>query len=450
MAKGRLVHQGGAFLALTASLVVTMLFVVPPAHAVTARPFSPFGVTSHLIGNYPQSRIDRELDLVHAAGAQWVRVDVPWRFVEPQRDRFDPYPLSQLDNVVACASKRGLRVQAVVIEFPDWSNGGRGPWAPPADDRQFEEFMRFMAARYKGRITYWELGNEVNQSEFWEVPRASSPARYARFLQHGYRGAKAGNPDAQIISAGLAGSDYNYLQELYNAGAKGYFDILGVHAYTQGKSPFAVDALTPSRTFGGLAVMKSTMERNGEPAKRIWVTEVGWQTSSATDHVSPERQAQYTYDAYKRLFRDFPYVDALFIYTIRDTGASASIPRDNYGLLEHDYRSKPAYAAFRRASDVFVRTPTSVSLSLSRSVVARGGRVRVFGKLLGAPGGRVKIQRASGGSWSTLRTVPIDASGAYSTLIGFDSAGTRRLRAVYAGGPARRPSHSGTRALTVR
>lgn len=310
--------------------------------------------------------------------------------------------------------------------------------------------MRFMTARYRGRITYWELGNEVNESEFWAVPRAASAARYARFLQHGYRGAKAGDPGALIVSAGLAGSDYNYLQELYDAGARGYFDILGVHAYTQGKSPFAVDRLTPSRTFDGLAVMKATMERNGDLTKRIWVTEVGWHTSDADYHVSPELQARYTYDAYKRLFQDFPYVEALFVYTIRDTGADSSRPRDNYGLVEHDFRSKPSFAAFRRASDAFVRAPTAVTMAVSDLSVGRGERVRLTGRLAGAPGGSVKIQRASGGSWTTMRTVRTSASGAYSTTLRFASWGTRRLRVVYAGGPTRRPSRSAVRTVAVR
>ncbi len=446
----RLVHHGSVVhvpAMLVVAAVTLLACSVDPAAA--ARPFSPFGVNSHLIGDYRQSQIDRELDMVQRSGAQWVRVAVPWRYIEPEPDRFDPYPLSQFDNVIACAAKRGLRVQAVVLDSPDWSNGGRGPWYPPDDDTEFEEFMRFMTARYAGRVTYWELGNEVNETEFWKVPRAQSPARYTRYLQHGYRGAKEGDPDCRIISAGLAGSDYGYLQQMYDAGAKGYFDVLGVHAYTQGMSPYAVDAITPSRTFGGLALMKAVMTRNGEPDKKIWVTEVGWQTStSGGGRVSLETQARYTYDAYRRLYRDFPYVETLFIYCLRDDGTERSEPRHNYGLLGRDYSVKPAFASYRMAADTFARRRTALSLNALRLTVARGDLVRLSGVLSPGPAGRVKLQRWNGSAWVTERNVPTSPKGAYSVSVRVVGTGVVRYRAVYSGSPVRRPAKS--RTLSIR
>ena len=347
-------------LSLTALAVVCALsaFGVTSAFAATSA-VSPFGMCSHLLWGYENTEIDHELDLMKAAGTSWVRIDVSWRDIETSDNTYNASVLKALDHVVAAAASRNMSVVPVIMEFPDWANGSKGIWAPPTNDATFQDFTRYMAARYAGKIMYWELGNEVNEAEFWGVARSASPARYTQFLQKGYAGVKQGSPDALVISAGLAGSDDGYLQEMYDAGAKGYFDILGVHAYTRGRSPYAQDLNTPSSTFDGLAIMKTTMENNGDATKKIWVTEAGWQTSNVNYHVTEAQQAQYTYEAFERLHDSFPYVETLFTYGLRNNGTDLSVSTDNYGLMSRTYVAKPAYAAYRHAFDAFGQaTPT--------------------------------------------------------------------------------------------
>ncbi|MDZ4168685.1 MAG: carboxypeptidase regulatory-like domain-containing protein [Coriobacteriia bacterium] len=440
---------------LAAVLLVASLVIAPAPAAAAANPraVSPFGMAAHVLGDYPEAEVDRQIALVSAGGASWIRVDIPWRFFEPKDGVYDPHPQRQLDYICKRAQAHGLRVLVLVIETPNWANGGRGPWVPPNDDTKFEEFMRFISARYAGRIDHWELGNEVNERGFWDVPRSQSAARYVRFLQHGYRGVKAGNPSAKVVSAGLAGSDDPYLIEMYNAGAKGYFDILGVHAYTNGRSPYAKpDLYRPGSSFDWLRVMKTTLERHGDGDKKIWITETGWQTSVTDGNVTPERQAQYTYDAYKRIYQDFPFVETLFVYTVRDGSFDRTVRTDNYGLLRRDYSPKPAYSAFKRAQIEFQRRPSALTARSSdysakaRSSVVAKGVLSSSGRPV--PGATVRLQRYVGGKWVFVRSAKTDARGTYAVRAYLASRGTYRYRVSYAGTKARRSAIS--RSFTVR
>ena len=416
------------------------------------RTISPFGMCSHMLWGYSHSEIDGELNAMHNAGASWLRVDVSWRDIETSDNTYNETLLTSLDYIVSSAAAKGIAVQAVVMEIPNWANGNAGMWTPPTNDAKFGEFMQYLTARYAGRITYWEIANEVNETEFWAVPRASSPARYVKFLKAAYQGVKAGNPDAMVISAGLAGSDDGYLQQMYDSGAAGYFDILGVHAYTQGRSPYAVDNNIPSSTYGGLSIMKDTMVRNGEPDKKIWVTETGWQTSTSGNHVTETQQAQYIQDAYQRVLAEFPYVETLMVYNVRDNGTDPSVTTDNYGLMNRDFSAKPALAAYRRAFDASglsasaaipvaappaVTTPV-VTIRSSKSTVRRTtkvslkGTVRTGRTLASVSYPRVVLQRKVGSKWVTVRSLTADSSGRYSTSLRLTKRGVFSYRAVFA------------------
>jgi hypothetical protein len=396
----------------------------PAAQAAAVRSVSPFGMVARLIGNFPRTQTDRELNLVAATGAGWIRVDVPWRYCEPAKGVYTGLVaqtcFNQLDYIVKGAAARGIRVLAVVGEYPSWVNGGQIMWTPPtlANNAEFRSFMQYMAQRYAGRIDHWELGNEVNETEFWNVPPSQSASRYVAFLKEGYAGVKAGNPDALVISAGLAGSDDPYLQELYNDGIKGYFDKLGVHAYTHGRSPYTpASDQEPGCSFDWLPQMKATMERNGDYGKAVWVTEFGWQTSSIGYHVTQAQQALYTYQAYERLYNDFPFVEEMFVFSDRDLG-DPHYSYYYYGLMNGSYSPKLAYGAYRRAVDVFAKgaptgIATSVGIRRSRSAVRIGAASLLSGSV--APtatmGASVVVWvKKPGQAWKISSTRPLSSS----------------------------------------
>ena len=118
----------------------------------------------------------------------------------------------------------------------------------PRPDEDWAEWghYRFLDAQlYADRVDAWEIGNEPNLIEEWGTP--PDPAAYAELLQVAYREIKAADPDALVVSAGLAPlnargdpnhyHDLDYLREMYAHGAAEYMDVLGVHTFGFGRPP---------------------------------------------------------------------------------------------------------------------------------------------------------------------------------------------------------------------
>lgn len=469
---------------LFAALAVGMLVSGFSATAALAAPrtVSPFGLNSHMLWGYSRTEITRELDAMSASGAAWLRIDVSWRGFETSKGVYDTALLGNLDFIVAEAAARGISVAPVVLAVPDWANGNQGRWTPPTNDQDFADFMRFMAARYSGKITYWELGNEVNETGFWNVDRAASPARYTAFLKKGYAGTKLGNPNAKVITAGLAGADFGYLKEMYAAGAKGYFDIVGVHPYTNGRSPYAEDAEHPGWVYGGMTNMKSVMDSNGDSGKTMWATELGWQTSTVGNFVTKDQQAQYIYDSYKRLYESFPYVTTIFVYGLRNDGTDPNAAIDNYGLLNRDFSQRPAYAAYRRAYDAFqapavvtppttttTTPPTTTTTTVKATIKSVNRKVRTktyvvagtvaqptattLASLASAPTAvaaptRVYLQRKVNSKWVNVKAIPVQSNGRFTARVAL-YRGTHTYRVWGAAGSAK-PAASATIKVRVR
>lgn len=467
------------------AMFLTGLSAAPAVGA--PRAVSPFGINSHMLWGYSNATIDREMDILQASGATWLRIDVGWNNFEPTtKGVYDTSLLAKLDYIVAQADAHGLQLAPTVIAVPAWANGGVSRWNPPTNDADFGDFMKFMAARYAGKITYWELGNEVNETGNWNVPRDASPARYVDFLKAGNAGTKAGNPNAKVITAGLAGADFGYISEMYQAGAKGHFDIIGIHPYGGG-SPYTERPDYPGRCYSGMARVKQVMDANGDASKTIWATELGWETGTSTKAYTEAQQSQYTYEAFQRLYAEFPYVTTIFVYGLRNQGTDLNSPIENYGMLRKDFTEKPAFASFRKAFEDFqgaapalapviapapapvvdaapapapAPAPGKATVKSSKRTVRTSSTVTLSGTVTAAttvsastvskPGVRVKLQRRVGGRWITVKTITTGANGRFSTRTKTGSAGLRRYRVFFPGDATTLAAASNTVAVRVR
>jgi len=100
--------------------------------------------------------------------------------------------------------------------------------------------------------------------------------------------------------------------------------------------------------FCGIGEVYNTMVANGDSAKRIWLTEFGWSTTTGAYGVTEATQADYLTKALDTLRTSYPYVQTAFWYNFRNTYWLADAPADyeaNLGLLRVDFTPKPAYAA---------------------------------------------------------------------------------------------------------
>jgi hypothetical protein len=300
--------------------------------------------------------------LVNDLGFNWAKGYVNWATVEPEPGQFrwiDP------DNVVTAFGDQQLNILLRVHGAPAWARpAGSTLSHPPTDLTNFANFITQLATRYQGRVAAYEIWNEPNLSYEWGNLQPD-PAAYTDMLKAAYPAIKNVDPDALVISGGLAttgnGSptaygDLDFLQAMYDAGARGYFDALGSHPYAYGLPPNEShpDGLSLDRVVD----QHELMVANGDADTPIWVTEVGWVLRThwnlgehATIGVTEAQQAQYLTQAYAMAESEWPFVHAMFLFNLDFSTVpwyAAAEPMRWYAILNPDGTPRPAYTSLRQ------------------------------------------------------------------------------------------------------
>ena len=296
-----------------------------------------------------------------ALGADWVRVWALWQDLEQQPGVYTEHLIADLDQRVAALKARGVKVLVVVHRAPPWATAQRSAIAPPADPATFAAFMRTIAQRVPGADA-WELWNEQDGSEFWLG--GPDPAAYAALLKAAYPAIKAVQPGDTVVTGGLVGNDMDFVEALYAHGAKGSFDAVGVHTDTACLVDGPDFNYRDERgriaryTFSAFREVHAVMSAHGDGAKRIWMTELGWNTQSTAPGscstgmwagqkpmgVSEAQQAEFLTQAYRCLAAD-PIVGVALWFGMQDIPGSGHAA--GYGLYRADGSPKPSAAAFR-------------------------------------------------------------------------------------------------------
>jgi VCBS repeat-containing protein len=331
--------------ALGASTTTTVsLTIVPPAaNAVDQRATS---VAIHVpdLLFYSQAEIDRALDALQSVGVTDIRVLVPWAAVEPVQGSAD---WSAVDRVVNSAAARNIKVLGILNSTPTWAAvPNTMPLAGmPADNAQFAAFAGLAAARYKGKVTAWEVWNEPNGINFWQP--APNAAQYTALLKPTYLAIKAADPNAVVVAASVGSvvdfgdwlvNPVRFVSEMYAAGAAGYFDALSFHPY-QYTTPFTQGGIYYESPLTQVNRIYALMVANGDGNKKIWATEYGEPSSAAGD----ANQAAYLAD-FLRGWRTLSFAGPAFIHTLVDN-ANADPAEASFGLFRADWTPKPSAAA---------------------------------------------------------------------------------------------------------
>ncbi|MCB0027893.1 MAG: cellulase family glycosylhydrolase [Anaerolineales bacterium] len=264
----------------------------------------------------------RDLALVDEMGFGWVKQHFAWRDIETiEKGSYDWW---RPDIIVGLAEDAGLKLLIRLDRQPFWTQPeGMAPQEnrPPDNLADFGDFCGAVAGRYKGRIAAYQVWNEPNLRREWgEEP--PDPAGYTALLQVCYEAIKLADPDAIVISAGLAPTGNQlpdalpapeFLQGMYDAGAADYFDVLGVNAPGYKAPPeLSPDEAAVSQEYGAgrwfafrhVEDQRRIMVANGDGAKQIAVLEMGWtldqvNPSYAWHAVSEQEQADYLVRAYE-------------------------------------------------------------------------------------------------------------------------------------------------------
>jgi hypothetical protein len=333
-------------LTVAAAAVVAVGLSAPAAHAA---PPAGLGFTSgaSFLG-LDDATLNNEFGAGRQIGASWVRVVVNWAAIETAPGVFD---WGNTDRVINAATAQGYSVLAVLGGTPGWAQGGVAsplPGAVPLDPNTFGAFAGAAAAHLGDRVDSYEVWNEPNIPTFFAPVDA---ARYTGLLRAAYPAIHNADPDATVLSAGLATTmDFGswtvapvtFLRQMYAAGAAGFMDAVALHPYT---FPFTVEN-DPNGQWAQVDQAYATMAANGDGGKKIWITELGAPTGNGPMAVSEDAQAAIIGSSLNKA-STLPYIGPVFVHSLRDAGTDPADAEQNFGLLRADFTHKPAFDVVR-------------------------------------------------------------------------------------------------------
>jgi len=331
---------------------------------------NPLGVNTFLEQEAEISKRRQTLEMIKAAGMGWVRQQFPWEDIEkPSKgqywdEKWGQSTWDKYDNIVDLASEYGLRLIVRLDLPPRWAHPDN-PWphTPPARFEDYGDFVHAVVSRYKGRVKYYQLWNEPNLAIEWGSKPVDA-GEYVRLLKIGYQRAKEADPDAVIVSAALAPTieeswqalnEQLYLQQMYDAGAKDYFDIMSVMAYGLRSGPDDRRLALQDVNFSRPMLIREIMVRNGDASKPIWASEMGWNSQPESvvaepvfGRVSEDLQARYTVRGLQRASEEWPWMGVMNLWFFkRADDREKDQPFYYFRMAESDLTPLPVYEAVK-------------------------------------------------------------------------------------------------------
>lgn len=323
-------------------------------------------------------KVLQQVGLVRSVGTSLIRIDIHWAWIAYLSADPTTWNQSQIDWLNAFLNDiagSNIEVLAVVTETPCWASADPNKvctttarnydWRyPPSNLQDYANFISELVRRYKGKIKYWEIWNEPNLPYCWTNP---NPATYTELLKAAYPAIKAIDSGAIVVGGSLApwngNSDYavnavNYLDGMYTSGAKGYFDRLSFHPYTDGNSPTWYDARWPISSYSySVPAIRQKMQEYHD-SSLIWLTEVGYTTVPSCEPSlcwtptlpkTESEQAAYMVDMLN-IARTWNYVETLVWYELMDMTDPPDQnvnPEYYFGLFRKDFSPKVAASQLR-------------------------------------------------------------------------------------------------------
>lgn len=342
--------------------VACLLLSAATAHAGVPRSFVGLYGDDAFYGDssYRLSQFDAETRL----GVGIVRQPFEWWRVETSPGHYD---WSAYDAYVGDAAKAGMSVMPMLIAPPEFrssrpaSSTSRAMF-PPKSNAAYAAWVAAAVRRYGSSGTFWsdhptlpflpihawQVWNEPNIPNFWRS--GVNAKEYVALLRAGSTAIRSVDPHAEVVAAGLPNSKLGvpfleYLDRMYQAGAKGLFNTLAVHPYSHD-----VDGLLQL-----VERARSLMNKWGDPS-RLWITEFGWSTGgdASAFRVSQRGQAKRIAATLSALYaqRRALRLRGFVLFQWKDSEPPPGMDADPWplhtGLLDSDGSPKPAYWIFAR------------------------------------------------------------------------------------------------------
>ncbi len=357
-------------IALLLLCLLAALFAGVQAGSAKQPPRAPKG----FFGIGPQTTLtDRDAEYMAAGGIESIRWPLSWGGVQPTAK--GGYVWGGFDEVVATASRHGLRVLPFFFGTPRWiarkettlpvsSARARNAWSAflRAAVERYGPGGDFWAERAPGAVQYvpavprplpirnWQIWNEAN---FFYFAYPASPQRYAKLVRISAPAIKGVDPGAKVILTGLFGEPTahgpkgmpatKFLEVLYRTpGIKSRFDGIALH-------PYAVDA----ETLEELVEALHDVTVDNHDRVPLYITEMGWGSQNNFQEVAFEqgvrgqvKQLKASY-AYLLANRNRLALKEVYWFSWKDLPDSCNFC-DSVGFFRagNRFHPKPAWHAF--------------------------------------------------------------------------------------------------------
>jgi hypothetical protein len=240
-----------------------------------------------------------------------------WQYIEPSDNVWD---FDVLDNWVNANYAAGRDILFTLFGTPQWASArpternaysdqdpepyqyNRGITAEPSDMSKWDRFCAKVAARYKGKIKYYEVWNEPNYQNDGTGATGTyaffsgTHAKLAEIVRRANQAIKAIDPGAKIICPATTvwattpgGTAEQYFTGMLAASSgdagntpmKNWIDIVGVHLYIGGNDITKMSQMIDR--------VKAAMTTAGVSDKELWDTE--------SAPISPDVSAMSVYAA---------------------------------------------------------------------------------------------------------------------------------------------------------
>ncbi|MCL5998724.1 MAG: beta-galactosidase [Chloroflexi bacterium] len=374
------------------SRLLHCVFVLLIAGCTTAAQ-SPTPTLAPTATSYPRTRVEspgygfeaylwwkpeiatRDLGLVREAGFKWVKQTFAWRDIEVEQGKYD---WSRADDTVFLTGHFGLKLLIRLDRDPWWDRSyadGQGiASGPPKDLSHFTSFCGVIAARYRGKVAAYQVWNEPNLAREWGG-RPPDAAAYVEMLRGCYIAIKSADPNALVISAGLAPTGNGlpdaiphteYLEAMYKAGAAPYFDLLGVHAPGFKAAPeTSSDEVAKTPELGGhrffafrqVEDLRAIMERAGDGDKQVAILEFGWTSDPVHKEyawfaVDEQTKAEYMVRAYAWARAHWqPWIGPMIALSLPQFDWTPDNEQYWWSVIDPSYpktSTRPAYEALKK------------------------------------------------------------------------------------------------------
>ena len=332
----------------------------------------PWGTNIFLNKEVESWKKQQTIKMIREAGIGWVKQQFPWEDLEqPRKAQFFDAKYNQVtwdkyDEIVKLAREAGLQVIARFDRPPQWARSDRQrAERPPERFEDYGDFVFAVASRYRGRVNHFQIWNEPNLGEEWTGK--ADATEYVRLLRLGYGRIKEANPEAVVLSAPLAINteqgpahlnEIDFLDQMYQAGAKAYFDVLSANAYGMDRPPTDPPAKNVLN-FRRVELLRQVMEKYADTNKAVWFNEYGWNASPKDfpkeellwQRVSEKQQADWTVEGVQYARRNWPWAGVFCVWYFRQVGDIPPTRSEYYfRMVDPDFTPRPVYNAVKQAA----------------------------------------------------------------------------------------------------